>query len=65
MAVLWTITITMEDGGLPLTTPLSSKMVDPIIKFVRTFGEAEITASRAQAVTLDYPATDSATIKIT
>ncbi|KKN75605.1 hypothetical protein LCGC14_0378430 [marine sediment metagenome] len=65
MAVLWTITITMEDGGLPLTTPLASKMVDPIMKFVRTFGETEVTATRAAAVTVDYDATDSATIKIT
>ncbi len=65
MAVLWTITVTMEDGGLPLTTPLSSKMVDPIIKALRVFGDAEIAAGRAQAITIDYPATDSATAKIT
>lgn len=65
MAVLWTITVTVEDGGLPLVIKTASAMVDPMMKFLRQFGEAEVTASRAQAVEIDYPATDSATVKIT
>lgn len=66
MAIVWTITITMEDtGSTPtLTDKLAAKMVDPIMQAVRKLGEAEITAGTANTITLDYSATDAATIKI-
>ena len=65
MAVLVTITITVEDGGLPIAIKGASAMVDPIMNFVREFGAAEITAVRAQAIELDYPSAATITVKIT
>ena len=64
MAVLVTITITLEDSGLPLVIKTASAMVDPIINFIREFGAAEITASRAQSIDLEYPSAATITVKI-
>ncbi len=68
MAVVWTLTLTWEDGGLPLTTALASAQVDEVVKMVREYGEDKIAAGKLNASTgiiVDYNATDSATIKLT
>ena len=63
MAVLWTITVTIEDTG-SLVTGTAQPLVDPMMKFLREYGEGKIDAGTIATVVVDYPATDSATVKL-
>ena len=63
MAVLWTITVTVEDTG-SLVIATASALIDPMVKFLREYGEGKIDEAAITSVTLDYDATDSITVKI-
>ena len=63
MAILWTITVTVEDTGA-LVTGTAQPLIDPMIKFLREYGEDKIAAGTIATVSIDYNATDSATVKL-